>query len=417
MPSREPIAVIGTLDSKGDEIGYVKRLIERRGHPALVIDVGVQGVPAFPAEVLRERVAAAAGAELGALAAAGNRGAALAQMAAGASAIVRDLYDRGGFRGIIGLGGGSGSAVASAAMRGLPHGVPRLLVSTKGAGDVAPFVGTHDIAVLYSITDIMGLNPILRRVLAHAAGAIVGMVEIHEEVAEEGAHAAPVIALSAFGATTPAVLASKRLLEAAGYETLVFHASGAGGRAMEELIEQGRIDAVLDLTTTELADELCGGKLSAGPDRLAAAARRGIPQVVAPGALDMVNFGPPDTVPARHAGRRLHRHNPATTLMRTTPEENATLGRMVGAKLSGARGKAILLLPLRGFSEYDAPSGVFHDPEADQAFIQAARAAVGARLPVVEVDAHINDPEFAATAVALLLEMMTTRRTRAAEDR
>jgi uncharacterized protein (UPF0261 family) len=414
MPPSTTIAVIGTLDSKGEEVGYVKRLIERRGHPVLVIDVGVQGIPAFAAEVPRERVAKAAGADVSALAAAGDRGAALAQMAEGVRVITRDLYGRGRFHGIIGLGGGSGTAVASAAMRALPHGVPRLLVSTKGAGDVAPFVGTHDIAVLYSITDIMGLNPILRRVLAHAAGAIVGMVESHEEIAADEAHAAPVVALSAFGATTPAVLACKRRLEDAGYETLVFHASGAGGRAMEALIEQRRIDAVLDLTTTELADELCGGKLTAGPDRLDAAGRRGIPQVVAPGALDMVNFGPPDSVPARHAGRSLHRHNPATTLMRTTPDENAALGRLVGAKLSATHGNAILLLPLRGFSEYDAQGGVFHDPAADLAFIQAARATVGARVSVVEVDAHINDPEFAAKAVTLLLEMMAKS---PAEDR
>ncbi len=410
---QETIAIIGTLDTKGAEILYVKRLLEGRGHRVLTIDTGVLGEPAFSAHITRQQVAAAAGSDVGKLAAAADRGAALAVMEAGAVAVVAELHARGRLHGVIGLGGGCGTAIATAAMRALPFGLPKVMVSTMAGGDVGRYVGTRDIAMLNSVTDIMGLNPILRRVLANGAGAIAGMVEmkrLQEEIAEASSH--PTVALTTFGATTPAVVRCRSLLEEKGYETLLFHASGKGGRAMEELIDEGAVDAVLDLTTTELADELCGGTLTAGPDRLEAAARQGIPQVVLPGAMDMVNFVPPETVPARYAGRLFYRHNPGTLLMRTTTEENAILGRWVGEKLARSSGPATLVLPLRGFSEYDREGAVFYDREADRAFVEAAMTAVGNRVRVVTVDAHLNDPECADTAVELLMQAVARRRAR-----
>jgi uncharacterized protein (UPF0261 family) len=410
MSRPKTIGIICTLDSKGEHALLLKAILARRGHRVLLIDTGVLGTPACAAEVTREQVAAAAGTTVQALAALGDRGKALGFMLEGASSLVRQLQREGKLDGLIGIGGGSGTAVASGVMRGLPFGVPKLLVSTMGGGDVGRYVGTKDIAMLSSVTDIMGMNPILRRILANAAGAIAGMVEV-EDGPEHGAEDSrrATVAITAFGVTTPAAMRCRTLLEEAGYRTTVFHANGTGGRAMEELIEQGSIDAVLDLTTTELADELCGGRLSAGAHRLEAAGARGIPQVVLPGAVDMVNFGPPESVPARYAGRRLYRHNPGTTLMRTTPEENATLGRWVGEKIARAKGPSVLVLPLGGFSEYDREGGVFFDPAADAAFVDAATAALGDAAPVVRLDMRINDPECARTAVELLLQLLRER--------
>ena len=410
MEKRKAIALIGTLDSKGEEVLYVKRLIEGRGQRVLVMDTGVRGRPAFAADFPRERVAAAVGADVAELARAGDRGRALETMMAGAAAILTDLHATGQLAGAIGLGGGSGTSVASGALRALPFGLPKVMASTKGGGDVAPFVGTKDIAMLPTVTDIMGLNPLLRRVLANAAGAIVGMVEMVDQLAPEAGASAPkpAVAITAFGVTTPAAMVCRDLLAERGLETLIFHANGTGGRAMEEMIDQGTVAAVLDLTTTELADELCDGTQSAGPHRLEAAARRGLPQVVVPGAMDMTNYSPPEAVPARYGGRLFYRHSPSGLLMRTSAEENAVLGRWVGERIARSRGPAALLLPLRGFSEYDREGGVFYDPAADRAFIEAALAAADG-IETVQMDAHINDPEFAVAAVRLLLRLMGER--------
>jgi uncharacterized protein (UPF0261 family) len=410
MAHPKTIAVLCTLDTKGPQAEFVIRLIQRSGHRALLVDTGVLGTPAVSAGVSRDDVARAGGASIRALAALNDRGKALAAMMAGATALVGQLYRDGKIDGVLGLGGGSGTSIAGAAMRGLPFGFPKVLISTMAGGDVGRYVGTKDIAMLSSVTDIMGLNPILRRILTNGVGAIVGMVEASERVTEAGEEPAkPTVAITAFGVTTRAAMRCHALLEAAGCNTMIFHANGAGGRAMEELVTQGAIDAVLDLTTTELADELCGGKLSAGPHRLEAAGARGLPQVVLPGAMDMVNFGPPETVPAKYADRRLYRHSPTTTLMRTTAEENRTLGRWVGEKLAKATGSSVLILPLLGYSEYDREGGVFHDPEADRAFIEAATASLGAHVPAVRLDLTINDPACADWAVGTLLELMGRR--------
>ncbi len=408
MEPKKRIGILCTLDTKGEHALLVKTLIERRGHQTLVFDIGVLGEPPFSPEISRQEIAGAAGFAIRDLVAEGDRGKALAAMSTGAIAVVGKLYGQGTIDGLIALGGGSGTAVASAAMRAVPIGVPKVMISTMASsGHVAMYVGTRDIVMINTITDIVGMNPILRSVLTNGAAAICGMVEMGAgagRLLDPGGR--PTVAITAFGVTTPAATGCHELLTEAGFDTLIFHANGTGGRAMEELIEQGVIDAVLDVTTTELPDELCGGRLSAGPHRLEAAGARGIPQVVLPGAMDMVNFGTPETVPARYAARLLYRHNPNTTLMRTSAEENRALGRWVGQKLSQAKCPAVLILPLRGFSEYDREGGVFYDPDADQAFMDAAVEALGDWGEVVRLNAHINSPICIKTSVDRLVGLV-----------
>lgn len=401
------IAVVATLDTKSEHAAFLASVIEGRGHEALIVDIGILGEPGLAAAVSRREVAAGGGARLDDLIARRDRGAALDAMMAGTVAVVCRLFAEGRLDGIIGIGGGSGTAVASAAMRALPVGVPKVMVSTVAStAKAAGYVGRRDIVMVNTITDIIGMNPILRGVLANAAGAVCGMVETAAAHPAGGGVRPATVAVTAFGATTPAAMRCHALLTEAGTETMIFHANGAGGRSLEELVEQQVIDAVLDLTTTEFADELCGGLLSAGAHRLEAAGKRGIPQVVLPGAIDMVNFGPPQTVPAQYARRLLARHNPQTTLMRTSPEENAVLGRQIGEKLGRAKSPPVLILPLGGFSDYDRAGGVFYSPEADRAFMDAAIAALAGRGKVVRLDAHINDPACADLAVAELLELL-----------
>lgn len=405
---RRHIALLCTLDTKSEHAAFIKDAIERRGHAVLLIDIGVLGGSVLMPAITRQQIATAGGGNIDALATARDRGAALAVMSAGAASVAVTLHAQGQLDGIIGLGGGSGTAIATMAMRALPVGVPKVMISTMASTvKAASYVGTSDIAMFNTITDIVGMNPILRGVLAQGAGAICGMVEADAGIDRSRSDKSrPTVAITAFGSTSAAVTRAHELLTTAGCETLIFHANGTGGRSMEELIAQGAIDAVLDLTTTELADELCGGFLSAGPDRLEAAGARGIPQVVLPGALDMVNFTTPDTVPSRYAGRLLAVHSPNTTLMRTTAEESGTLGRWVGEKLARARRPAVLMLPLGGFSMYDHAGGVFFAPESNATFMTEATRALGDRGEIVRLDVHINDPICAETAVARLLAML-----------
>jgi uncharacterized protein (UPF0261 family) len=405
---RKQIAVLCTLDTKSEHAACVKALIESRGHRVVMIDIGVLGEHGLLADKTRAELARAAGASIGELALAGDRGKALAIMATGAETVVIQMYRTGELDGVLGLGGGSGTAVATAAMRALPVGLPKVMISTMAATPkAASYVGTSDITMVNTVTDLIGMNPIIRGVLANGAGAICGMVEIGaSQEHRRNDKSCPTVAITAFGVTTEAAMRCHTLLTQHGCETMIFHANGTGGRAMEELIAQGLIDGVLDLTITELADELCGGFLSAGPARLETAGKFGIPQVVLPGAIDMVNFTTPDTVPERYRHRRLHAHSPNTTLMRTNAEENATLGRWVGEKLSRAKRRAVLILPLLGFSEYDRKSGVFYAPESDRAFIDAAATALNGHADILRIDANINDPICAETAVAQLLMLL-----------
>jgi uncharacterized protein (UPF0261 family) len=410
MQEGKRIAVISTLDTKGEHAAFIQRIIERRRHQPILMDIGVLGQPAIPATISREEIAQAGGVDIHTLVAAKDRGKALAVMADGLTSVLRRLHRDGLVDAVLGLGGGGGTAVACAAMRALPIGIPKIMISTMAASSKGPaYVGTRDIVMVNTITDIIGMNPILRGVLSNAAAAICGMAEGGARggnLREVGGR--PTVAITAFGVTTTAAMRCHELLENAGFDTLVFHANGTGGRAMEELINEGIIDAVLDLTTTELPDELCGGQLSAGPHRLEAAGERGIPQVVLPGAIDMVNFTTPETVPSKYSERRFYRHSPYTTLMRTTVEENAILGRWVGEKLAKSKTRPVLILPLRGFSEYDKEGGVFCDPVADRVFMDAAIKALGDRGDVVCLDANINEQVCAETAVARLISLIST---------
>lgn len=397
------VAILGTLDTKGEEFAYLRSRVESAGLAALVIDGGVLDAPAFVPDISRQEVARAAGHEIDELLATRDRGRSVAAMAAGATVVVRRLFAEGKIQGLISLGGSAGTTIGTAAMRVLPTGFPKLMVSTLASGDTRPFVGTKDIAMLYPVVDIAGLNRVSRRILGNAAAAIAGMVN---QETTDSCESKPLIAATMFGVTTPCVTVARRLLEQRGFEVLVFHATGTGGEAMEGLIADGYIAGVLDITTTELADELAGGVMSAGPHRLEAAAAKGIPQVVCPGAIDMVNFGPLDSVPERYRGRRLYVHNPNVTLMRTTPEECAELGRITAEKLNRSQGATVVLMPLRGVSAIDGTGLPFGWPEADRSYLDALKASLHRRIPLVEVDAHINDELFAQKAVNTLLELM-----------
>jgi len=332
-----------------------------------------------------------------------DRGKAVAAMASGAKELISRLYAEGSFDGIMGMGGSGGSAIISAAMRALPIGVPKLLVSTLASGDTRPYVGTSDICMMYSVVDISGINRISSAILRNAAASIAGMVKAPRK--EEGPGEKPIIGATMFGVTTPCLTHAREKLEGLGYEVLVFHAVGVGGQALENLIRSGYISAVLDATTTELADEVAGGTLSAGPDRLEAAGEAGIPQVVSLGAVDMANFGPAATVPEKFKDRKFHIHNETVTLMRTTPEENAKIGKIIAEKLNAAKGKTALFIPLKGVSAIDVEGGVFYDKEADEALFSALRDNLDTdKVELTEMGCDVNSPEFAEAMAAKLDE-------------
>jgi uncharacterized protein (UPF0261 family) len=397
------VVLVGTLDTKGVEYDYLRSRLREQGVDVVLVDAGIMGEPLAEPDIGREEVARAAGAEVTDLAATGDRGAAVETMARGAAEIVKGLRAEGRLDGILGLGGSGGSAIATYAMRQLPVGVPKLMVSTVASGDTRPYVGAVDVTMMYSVVDIAGINQISARILTNAAAAIAGMADAQAiEIADTGK---PLVGATMFGVTTPCVTRARERLEELGYEVLVFHATGTGGQSMEALMRDGFIAAALDATTTELADDLVGGVLSAGPDRLEAAGEAGIPQVVSLGALDMVNFGPMETVPERFRERRLYVHNPTITLMRTTPEECAELGRRIARKLNAARGPVSLFIPLRGISLIAVEGQVFYDPEADKALLAALRADLDHSVDVRELNTDINDPAFAEAMADRLHEL------------
>jgi len=396
------IALLGALDTKGAEYAFVKQCIEARGLRTLVIDVGVLGPPGIEPDITRRQVARAGGADADQLSAQKDRGTAVAAMTRGAAALVPRLFEQGAFHGILALGGGGGTSVACAAMRTLPLGVPKVMVSTVAGTDVSGYVGVKDIVMVPSIVDIAGLNRLSREVFARAAAAVCAMVEAEVPPGDDR----PLVAASMFGNTTPCVETAKAVLEQAGYEVLVFHATGTGGRTMENLVSEGRISGVLDITTTEWADELVGGVLSAGPQRLEAAARGGVPAVVVPGCLDMVNFWAPETLPEQFRGRTFYQHNPNITLMRTTADECRRLGAVLAEKLNQSTAPVSVLVPRKGLSMIDAEGGPFWDPEADRALFYALKEDLRDDIPVIELEANINDPEFARRSAEELLSNM-----------
>jgi uncharacterized protein (UPF0261 family) len=401
------VLLIGTLDTKGVEFQFVRDLLRSADVRCLVLDAGVLGPPLFAPDISREEVYRAAGTSLEVIRTAADRGKAITAAAQGATAIACRLHAEGAIEGVLGLGGSAGTTIATAAMRALPFGLPKLVVSTMASGQVRPYVGVRDIMMMYSVVDLSGLNRISRTVLQNAACAMIGMVR---GKGEPGALAtggnAPLVTATMFGVTTPCVEAGRAVLEQAGYEVLVFHATGTGGQTMESLIKDRAIAGVLDVTTTELADELVGGVLSAGRDRLTAAALLGVPQVIGLGALDMVNFGPPETVPERFRGRRFYQHNPTVTLMRTTPEENDHLGKEIAHKASASKGPTSVFIPLRGVSALDREGQPFWWPESDQALFASLRLWMSPHVEVVELDMHINDPPFAQAMALRLLQML-----------
>lgn len=398
------IAVIGTLDSKGEEHAFVAELIRARGHDTLLIDVGSGSAPTVTPDITREEVAAAAGLDLASLIARKDRGECVVGMSAAAPVLLARLAAEGKIQGVISLGGGGGTAISTAAMRSLPLGFPKLMVSTLAAGNTAPYLGTKDIVMMPSIADVAGLNRLSRMIFSRAAGAICGMVEAKVETAGSR----PLVVASMFGNTTACVTEAKRIMEEAGYEVLVFAATGAGGRSMEALVESGMVAGVLDLTTTEWADELVGGVLGAGPNRMDAAAKARVPAVIAPGCLDMVNFGGRDTVPEKFAGRNFYVHNDQVTLMRTTPEECAQLGRIITEKANTYQAPAVLLIPRKAVSVISAAGQPFHDPAADAALFSAIKQ--NSQIPVEEHDEEINSPAFAEACAEKLLELIARHR-------
>lgn len=386
------VVLAGALDTKHEEYRFVRDRLASAGVPCTLVDVGVLGSPGLTADVDREQVARAGGADLDGLARGRDRNDAMVAMARGAATLIRQRYDRGLVRAVVMLGGSNAAFVMSRVAAALPIGCPKVLVSTVVAGDTRPYVGTSDLTMIYPVVDIAGLNSISIPVLARAADACAGMVTGAPLPEQERR---PSIACSMFGVTTACVTAVHDNLVGRGNEVHVFHANGTGGRTLEAMIRSGFFAAVADITTTELADELLGGVCSAGPCRLEAAAEAGVPQVVSVGALDMVNFGAPETVPDRFAGRLVHPHNPVVTLMRTNAEECSRLGEVMAGKLNRATAFTEVLVPRRGFSQMSVEGAPFYDPDADDALIGALRKHLDPRIPLRVLDVTINDPSFA----------------------
>lgn len=398
------VVIVGTLDTKGEEFKYVKDIIENEGLETIVIDAGVLGEPYFEPDIDRSEVAEAGGDNIKDLVEAADRGRSMEIMSNGAAEIVEELNQKGKVAGIISLGGSAGTTIGTTAMKRLPVGIPKVMVSTLASGDTRPYVGTKDITMMYSVVDILGVNSLSSEILSNAAFAVAGMVKGKKPEPKEKR---PLIAATMFGVTTPCVEKAKDYLENHGYEVLVFHATGTGGQAMENLVEEGFISGVLDITTTELCDELVGGVLSAGPDRLEAAGKEGVPQVVSTGALDMVNFGPIDSVPKEFKDRNLYKHNPTVTLMRTTAAENKKLAEIIAEKLNKAESKTALFLPLKGVSMIDAEGQPFYGPDEDKMLFETLRKNIDLeKVEIIEKDLHINDEEYALALAKKMIELI-----------
>ena len=404
------ICILGAFDTKGEDHAFLRAEVIKLGHQVLTINIGVLGTTTlFPVDFEASEVVKTVGLDLTHIRAQRDKAAAMKAFDEGAPKLVRDLFEQGKFDGIIGMGGSGGSSIIASAMRALPIGVPKILVSTVASGDVSFYVRGKDVTIMPSIVDVAGLNRISRLIYARAAGAISGMVQNEPPRATEDK---PIITASMFGNTTDCVNACSKALGDKGYEVLVFHATGSGGRAMETLVADGLVEAVLDITTTEWADELCHGVFSAGPERLDAPGRRGVPHLIVPGCVDMANFGAPSTVPERfrQAKRLFYEWNPSVTLMRTNVEENRQMGEIFAKKANAAKGPVAFLIPLRGVSMLDGDGQMFCDREADRAMFDAIKASLNPGIPVVELDLNINDPAFAAQAVEMMLELIGQHR-------
>jgi len=399
------IALLATLDTKGAEVAYMRDLIAARGHRALVIDTGLVGEPTTNPDISNRAVAYAGGKSLDELRHRADREESAPVMTAGATKIMRKLADDGEVHALVALGGTQGTTLSTAVMRALPYGFPKIMVSTMASGNVAPWVGTSDITMMYSVTDIMGLNPFMRRVLANAAGAACGMAEVDLPVTK----GRPLVAITTVGITTVGAMTAARVLESAGFETIIFHAVGTGGRAMEEMMRQGLIGAVLDYSTIEVSNEMYHALLAGGPDRLTTAGKLGLPQVICPGAVEVLVFNEPETVPARYSGRRLVRHSPQITDLRLNREEMADVGREIGKRLQSTADDAVFLIPAGGYDSYATAGEAFSDPNSDAAFVAALRKSAPRNIRIIERPQDINDPAFATEAANTLIGLIHSR--------
>jgi uncharacterized protein (UPF0261 family) len=405
--SGKTIAVLATLDTKGRETEYLREQIARFGDQALVIDTGVTGEPAARADISRREVAEAGGMALEKILQAPSREVAAPVMAAGATAIVTRLASKGRIHGVLSIGGTQGTTLSTKAMRALPYGFPKVMVSTMASGNVGPWVDIKDITMMFSVTDIMGLNPVMRRILANAAGAVCGMAAAELKLAKGEK---PLVAITTVGITTKGAMRAAELLEQAGYETIVFHAIGPGGRAMEQMMKEGLIGAVLDYSTIEVSNEMYHALLAGGAERLTTAGKLGLPQVLCPGAIEVLVYNEPETVPAKYAGRTLIRHSPQITDLRLNKEEMAEVGREVARRLQSTKGRAVFMIPTGGYDSYAVKGKGFYDPEADAAFVAELKANLPKSIRVVERDTHIEDPAFASEAVQTLIALIEGRR-------
>lgn len=388
------IAIIGTLDTKGPEVAYIRELIRAHGRDTIVIDPGVLGRPTVPADISREEVARAGGADLASLITAGDKGRAMQVMIEGTTAVLARLYAEGEVGGAIAVGGGQGTAIGATAMQALPIGVPKVMVSTIASGRnvFEPYVGTTDMMLMHSVADILGVNAVTRRVFGNAAAAVVAMAEANEAVQDSGKVA---IGVTMLGLTTPCVLRAKARLEAWGYEIVGFHANGTGGRCLERLVREGLIRGVMDISTQELTGHVCRGLFDAGPERMTAAAELGLPLVATPAGTDYIVLGPPDSLSEEHRKRPLIVHNPNITLVRTARAEMAEVGRLMARRLNAAKGRVAVLVPMGGFSYSDRPGHAFWDLEADAALVAALEAELQPHVELHKIDAHVNDEVFA----------------------
>lgn len=401
------VAIAGTFDSKSVEFGFIQEILQSLGLKTFMIHTGIFE-PKLAVDVSNVDIANMVGADITAIAERRDRAIGTDVLSRGLEKLLPKLYAEGKFDGIISCGGSGGTSLVTPGMRALPIGVPKVMVSTVAAGDVAMYVGTSDIFMYPSIVDVAGLNSISTKIFTNAALAIAGMLKFEVTQAMEKK---PLIAASMFGVTTPCINQAREHFEQQGYEVLIFHATGTGGKAMEGLIKDGYIAGVFDITTTEWCDELMGGNMTAGEHRLEASALNGIPQVVSVGALDMVNFGPIASVPSKYNGRNFYKHNPTVTLMRTTVDENRQLGLAIAAKLNLCQAKAALLLPLKGVSVIDAPGQPFYGPEEDAMLFKTLKEnIINPLVEIIEVDANINDQEFSQTAARKLVQLLTEKK-------
>lgn len=401
----KPIAIVGTLDTKGHEVGFLRDQVKARGCDTWIIDPGVLGEPAIEADFSRKEVSRAGGAELQDLVDRGDKGFAIQTMINGTRSIVVDLYAQGKLGGIIAVGGGQGTAIGTTAMQALPIGVPKVMVSTIASGKnvFEPYVGTTDVTLMHSVADIVGVNVVTRKVFTNAAAAVVAMAEASEVVVKSDR---VVLGATMLGLTTPCVLEAKDLLESEGFELVAFHPNGTGGRSMDRLIREGVIEGVIDISPQELAGHVCGGLFDAGPDRGRAAGDMGIPQVVAPGGTDYIVLGPMSSLTEEQRQRPLIIHNPNITLIRTAKKEMGEIGRLMARNLNDASGPAAVLVPMGGFSYSDRPGHAFHDPAANRALVEALENDLTSQVSLQRIDAHINDPAFAKAVSLKIQEMM-----------